>query len=150
MGTIVRKPPVSTKIAVAIDEESRWKSSERRLLEGEIAVSYVNRLDPSDHKQHKTGFQIRIGRKLPDGSLSTWKDAAPLFVGNLTPELRESIMQEILAAAGNIFVFKRQFDEAVAELTELSSQISGHVNANVVYETLYLLKNSELHLLPSA
>ena len=72
MGTIVRRPPVSTKIAVAIDEESRWRMSERRLLEGEIAVSYVNKIDPSDHKQHKTQFQIRIGRKLPDGNLSTW------------------------------------------------------------------------------
>lgn len=113
MGTIVRRPPTSTKIAVAIDDETRWKSSTRRLLEGEIAVSYSTEYDPKDKKLHKRNFQIRIGRRLQDGQLSTWKDAAPLCVGSITKELRDAIIGEVLKKAGDVFVFKRQFDEAV-------------------------------------
>ena len=123
MAIIVRKPPVSTKIAVAIDEENAWKASTRRLLEGEIAVSYQNKSEPPDYRQHKTNFQIRIGRKLPDGTCSTWNDAAPLFVGNLTPELREEILRQVMEEASKVFVFKRQFDEAVSALYGLSSQV---------------------------
>ena len=147
MGVIVRKPPVSTKIAVAIDDVARWRSSDRRLLEGEIAVSYENVYDPKDRRHHKRNFQIRIGRKLPDGSCSTWKDAAELQVSSLSPELKATLVAEIIKKAGDVFVFRSQFDEVVQEIGILSSQIQDHVNAKVVEETLFLLRNSELGIL---
>lgn len=151
MGVIVRKPPVSTKIAVAIDELSRWEKSTRQLLEGEIAVSYIDKYDPVDKKYHKTQFQLRIGRVLPDGKLSTWKDAAELYVSQLSPDLRDQIIDQVVEKAGDVFVFRRQFEEAVRELRglsadfwRLSSEVEDHVNADVKREVLYLYKNSQI------
>ena len=122
MGTIVRRPPVSTKIAVAIDEVSRWKASDRRLLEGEIAVSYVEK------NGRKREFQIRIGRILPDGNLATWNEAAPLCVSELQPGFRNALVEEILGKAREIFVDQTRFREFQEELSRYLSGIDSRIS----------------------
>jgi len=133
---------LKTKIAVAIDEETRWAVSGRKLLEGELAVSYKSVYDPDLGRNRRENFQIRIGRRLQDGSLCTWSDAARLAVSDVPPDTIEYIADRVKQAISSDVVFHEQYDEMVAQmdaqLAELSSMVGAKFEAGVKDETLLL------------
>lgn len=137
---------LNTKIAVAVDEETRWAASGRKLLDGELAVSYRNVYDPDLGRNRKDNFQIRIGRRLPDGGLCTWNEAARLAVSDVSPEIVQNIYERVSQELSGVIVFKEQYDELVQQmgdqLSALSSMVGAKFEAGVKEETL-LLYNDE-------
>lgn len=133
---------LNTKIAVAVDEETRWAASGRKLLDGELAVSYRNVYDPDLGRNRKDNFQIRIGRRLQDGNLCTWSEAARLAVSDISPEATEVIYERVAQELSSKIVFKEQYDELVQQmsdqLSELSSMVGAKFEAGVKDETLLL------------